>query len=111
MGWLRISDQFNSIARSGVDDLRAIFTSCLYRLLHGLFILIYYFNFSFLFSFFIFLFIILQVYAIGTILSMQISFVGFQPIETSEHMAVGFCFFSLQLQLIFFFWRQFLQIR
>lgn len=27
------------------------------------------------------------VYAIGTILSMQISFVGFQPVQTSEHMA------------------------
>lgn len=27
------------------------------------------------------------VYCIGTILSMQISFVGFQPVQTSEHMA------------------------
>ena len=26
------------------------------------------------------------VYALGTILSMQISFVGFQPVQTSEHM-------------------------
>ena len=28
------------------------------------------------------------VYVIGTILSMQISFVGFQPVQTSEHMLV-----------------------
>ena len=28
------------------------------------------------------------VYALGTILSMQISFVGFQPVQTSEHMLV-----------------------
>ena len=28
------------------------------------------------------------VYALGTILSMQISFVGFQPVQTSEHMMV-----------------------
>ena len=28
------------------------------------------------------------VYVIGTILSMQISFVGFQPVQTSEHMMV-----------------------
>lgn len=28
------------------------------------------------------------VYCIGTILSMQISFVGFQPVQTSEHMMV-----------------------
>jgi dolichyl-diphosphooligosaccharide--protein glycosyltransferase len=27
-------------------------------------------------------------YCIGTILSMQISFVGFQPVQTSEHMMV-----------------------
>ena len=30
----------------------------------------------------------LQVYCLGTILSMQISFVGFQPVQSSEHMAV-----------------------
>lgn len=30
--------------------------------------------------------IIIQVYSIGTILSMQIPFVGFQPVSTSEHM-------------------------
>lgn len=30
-----------------------------------------------------------QVYCIGTILSMQISFVGFQPVQSSEHMAVS----------------------
>ena len=29
-----------------------------------------------------------QVYCLGTILSMQISFVGFQPVQSSEHMAV-----------------------
>ena len=27
-------------------------------------------------------------YCLGTILSMQISFVGFQPVQSSEHMAV-----------------------
>jgi hypothetical protein len=32
----------------------------------------------------------LQVYVIGTILSMQIPFVGFQPVQSSEHMAVRF---------------------
>jgi dolichyl-diphosphooligosaccharide--protein glycosyltransferase len=29
-----------------------------------------------------------SVYCLGTILSMQISFVGFQPVQSSEHMAV-----------------------
>lgn len=29
-------------------------------------------------------------YSVGTILSMQISFVGFQPIQSSEHMLVSF---------------------
>ena len=29
------------------------------------------------------------VYCLGTILSMQISFVGFQPVQSSEHMAVS----------------------
>jgi dolichyl-diphosphooligosaccharide--protein glycosyltransferase len=27
-------------------------------------------------------------YCVGTILSMQISFVGFQPVQSSEHMLV-----------------------
>ncbi len=31
----------------------------------------------------------LQVYVLGTLLSMQISFVGFQPVQSSEHMAVS----------------------
>lgn len=31
----------------------------------------------------------LQVYCLGTLLSMQISFVGFQPVQSSEHMAVS----------------------
>jgi hypothetical protein len=35
---------------------------------------------------------ILQVYTLGTILSMQISFVGFQPVQSSEHMAVSTVF-------------------
>ena len=30
-----------------------------------------------------------QVYCLGTLLSMQISFVGFQPVQSSEHMAVS----------------------
>lgn len=29
------------------------------------------------------------VYTLGTLLSMQISFVGFQPVQTSEHMLVS----------------------
>lgn len=29
------------------------------------------------------------VYCLGTILSMQIPFVGFQPVQSSEHMAVS----------------------
>lgn len=33
--------------------------------------------------------LVLQVYTLGTILSMQISFVGFQPVQSSEHMAVS----------------------
>jgi len=32
--------------------------------------------------------VLLKVYCIGTVLSMQISFVGFQPVQSSEHMAV-----------------------
>ena len=35
------------------------------------------------------MFLCLQVYCLGTILSMQISFVGFQPVQSSEHMAVS----------------------
>ena len=35
-----------------------------------------------------------QVYCLGTILSMQISFVGFQPVQSSEHMAVSLCIAS-----------------
>ena len=31
-----------------------------------------------------------QVYVLGTVLSMQISFVGFQPVQSSEHMAVHY---------------------
>lgn len=34
--------------------------------------------------------LLLQVYTLGTILSMQISFVGFQPVQSSEHMAVSY---------------------
>ena len=34
------------------------------------------------------------VYTLGTILSMQISFVGFQPVQTSEHMMVSNLFNS-----------------
>lgn len=30
-----------------------------------------------------------QLYVLGTLLSMQISFVGFQPVQSSEHMAVS----------------------
>jgi len=38
-------------------------------------------------------------YAIGTLASMQVPFVGFQPVSTSEHMgALGRCFLIL-LQL------------
>lgn len=34
-------------------------------------------------------------YCVGTILSMQISFVGFQPIQSSEHMLVSWLSFIL----------------
>lgn len=34
-------------------------------------------------------------YCVGTILSMQISFVGFQPVQSSEHMLVSRIYFSL----------------
>jgi dolichyl-diphosphooligosaccharide--protein glycosyltransferase len=37
------------------------------------------------------------VYCIGTLLSMQISFVGFQPIQSSEHMAAFGVFGLCQL--------------
>ena len=43
------------------------------------------------------------VYCIGTLLSMQISFVGFQPVQTSEHMLVSFCYNTLwKLQCLTF---------
>jgi len=32
--------------------------------------------------------VFVKVYCIGTVLSMQISFVGFQPVQSGEHMAV-----------------------
>ena len=41
------------------------------------------------------------VYALGTLLSMQISFVGFQPIQSSEHMA-AFGVFGLCQLLAFY---------
>lgn len=34
-------------------------------------------------------------YCVGTILSMQISFVGFQPVQSSEHMLVSVDFWPL----------------
>lgn len=36
-------------------------------------------------------------YCVGTILSMQISFVGFQPVQSSEHMLVSLIFFDFHL--------------
>lgn len=44
----------------------------------------------------------LQVYCLGTILSMQIPFVGFQPVQSSEHMAVCYecCYRDCGFQLI-----------
>jgi len=37
-------------------------------------------------------------YALGTLGSMEIPFIGFQPVQTSEHMAaLGFFSFSLLL--------------
>lgn len=48
--------------------------------------------------------ILLQVYCLGTILSMQIPFVGFQPVQSSEHMAVsrGGGLHNLMLSFTFF---------
>ena len=45
------------------------------------------------------------VYVLGTILSMQISFVGFQPVSTSEHMA-SFGVFGLCQLLAFYNYAQ-----
>ncbi|EDR29572.1 dolichyl-diphosphooligosaccharide--protein glycosyltransferase subunit STT3A, putative [Entamoeba dispar SAW760] len=42
-------------------------------------------------------------YIIGILLSMQVSFIGFQPIRSSEHMASMFVFIFIQLY-IFFSW-------
>ena len=41
------------------------------------------------------------VYCLGTILSMQISFVGFQPVQTSEHMAALGIFGLCQVRMNF----------
>ena len=41
-------------------------------------------------------------YVIGTILSMQISFVGFQPVSTSEHMGVSVSTFALLMKVFSF---------
>ena len=43
----------------------------------------------------------MQVYVLGTILSMQISFVGFQPIQSSEHMAAFGIFGLCQLMAFY----------
>lgn len=40
------------------------------------------------------------VYCVGTLLSMQVSFVGFQPIQTSEHMLVSELAATLILQSV-----------
>ena len=47
-----------------------------------------------------------QVYCLGTILSMQISFVGFQPVQSSEHMAVSFVLHVKQCLLTFQFYQK-----
>ena len=39
-------------------------------------------------------------YLLGLIMSMQIPFVGFQPIGTSEHMAAGGLLVTLVVQLV-----------
>lgn len=39
-------------------------------------------------------------YCVGTVLSMQISFVGFQPVQSSEHMLVRHL--SLSIIILFF---------
>jgi len=43
------------------------------------------------------------VYVLGTLLSMQIRFVGFQAVQSSEHMAAAFVFVVLQLYAVFGF--------
>ena len=43
-----------------------------------------------------------QVYCLGTILSMQISFVGFQPVQSSEHMAVSIFWLCFLLSALTF---------
>ena len=47
-----------------------------------------------------------QVYCLGTILSMQISFVGFQPVQSSEHMAVSFVLLVKHWRLTFQFYQK-----
>ena len=47
-----------------------------------------------------------QVYCLGTILSMQISFVGFQPVQSSEHMAVSFVLHVKHWRLTFQFYQK-----
>ena len=47
-----------------------------------------------------------QVYCLGTILSMQISFVGFQPVQSSEHMAVSFVLHVKHCWLTFQFYQK-----
>lgn len=42
-------------------------------------------------------------YCLGTVLSMQISFVGFQPVTSSEHMLVG----DILACILVIFWRLF----
>ncbi|EMS15030.1 dolichyl-diphosphooligosaccharide--protein glycosyltransferase subunit STT3A, putative [Entamoeba histolytica HM-3:IMSS] len=42
-------------------------------------------------------------YVIGILLSMQVSFIGFQPIRSSEHMASMFVFIFIQIY-VFFSW-------
>lgn len=42
-------------------------------------------------------------YCVGTILSMQISFVGFQPVQSSEHMLVSYVLKIKNIFFMFFF--------
>ena len=51
-------------------------------------------------------FILLQVYCLGTLLSMQISFVGFQPVQSSEHMAVSNVLSDIMAHLQWFVMRK-----
>lgn len=88
MGRICVSHQFNTASRFGTYAHWKIQSSHLYRVFNCKFYmppktqLIFHF---------------VKVYCLGTLLSMQIPFVGFQPVQSSEHMAAFGVFGLCQL--------------